>query len=1284
MMFWLLILCALLSPDPAHAAPVVAAITAIGTAISGALAPIMASKLGAFLVKTVASMVLSKLAQAMNRKSAPRAPGIQTDVTTSGGTTPQKFIVGRYATGGQLIAPPMSYGDPGHTPRAWLIYPIALSVVPGCTMQRVIIDDEYMTWAGSAGPSWGVPATGDMSGFVWVDYEDGSQTTAHPDLLANFASDPDRPWLADMVGPGTCYAVLRFKYNRERFNSLPSVRFEMLGIPLYDPRADSSVGGSGPQRWSNRATWTQSQNPAVIIYNIMRGIDVGAGMIWGGECAAEDLPLANWFAAMNECDLPVTRAAGGTEPQYRAGLEIALSDEPADVIEELMKCCSGSMVEIGGIWKIRVGAPALPSYYITDDDVVVSREQEFDQFPGIGGTVNGITATYPDPQSLWESHEAPPRYNPTWETADGGRRLVANLDLPACPYNGQVQRLMASLVADHRRFRAHKLALPPEALELEPLETIGWTSARYGYAAKTFEITALTDSLTTLIQGLSLRERDAGDYDWSPSDELPSDPAKTGVTLPAPRSVPGFAVTPDAILDATGTQRRPAILISWDPAQAIDARGILWEARVSGTLGPKLSGSSMSIEAGQLRITDGLLAGTDYEVRACLILDRPVIWTAWAAVTTFGVYISDPDFGPGGVSAWFEAAGLSVPRPVAVLPAAGPTRFVGELVVLTTDFKIYRWTGTDWTAHVPTSDLTGKVASSQLLIADLANLCENPGFELGTAGWGAVSGGPGFSVLTTNANSGTRCAARIWAAGLSADASYGNNLVFDVTPGRTYRVSGNVKRDAAGLCTSVGLRMSWLDASQAEISVSDVLLPQAGTSTAYIAAGSMVTAPAGAAYGRVELVIIGHSAGTFYFDDIYCYRANAGELIVDGTIFGNHVAANSLTAGLLAAGAVKAHNMEIDESLAISALDAGFSMGKASPADMDADGLYMGRAAKADGSTGFGFLMGRTGLSGRKEYIRHTSEGGLEIVNASFGMLQPFASAMQEATTSTTLTLPVGTKTINMTLVGGGAGGSVNPTTGHTQATAGGTTTVKLYDGATFTGIQWVAAGGAVVAPSGSTPTAGESSPYGTGGAPGSRSVYNPPGDETVAYTYYNGGAATGRGAGGGGGYNAGKGGRKGSIVSIADYDVSGLANPKLVVTIGAGGAGGIETASTMTNGGAGTGGLVRVVPFSSAVVPAGPVPFRRTFSQDFTRTANMGNAGWQQIFSGTYKPGIWTLFEKNGANMECNLIVDNISSMISAWNVQTITFIAERTPFVQSSSANQRSITALYWPLQV
>lgn len=595
-------------------------------------AAIGATAVGGFLTGTVLGRLLTTVAMSALQAALapkPRQPGIKTEGTLSGGTTPQRFILGRTATGGQLIAPPNSYGAAGKTPRAFLTYVIALSVVPGCTLERVIIDDDYVT-LGAPAASWGRPVTGDLANHAWVDFRDGTQVAAHADLLAAFGTDPDRPWLADMVGPGTAYAVTRFKYSRERFNGLPGVRFEMLGIPLYDPRADTTVGGSGPQRWDNPATWAQTENPVVMIYNILRGIDVGAGMIWGGECAAEDLPLANWFAGMNEADLPVDDGDEGTEPQYRAGLEVALDDEPAAVIEELLKAACAQMAEIGGIWKIRVGPPQLPTYFLTDEDVLISKDQEFDPFPSIGETFNGITASYPEPDSLWEAKEAPPRFAPTWEAEDGGRRLVADLQLPACPFGNQVQRLMTAYIADHRRFRNHRLALPPEAAVLEPLEAVAWTSARYGYTAKAFEVTALTDSLMTLHQGLSLRERDADDFEVGPY--LPAEPGQPGITRPVATSVPGWAVTP-AILTDGAQDRRPALQIAWDPEGCEDATGIQWEVRLSGGTDAILTGTHGAITAGFLRIAEGVLAGTAYEARARLIVDRPVNWTAWTAVT---------------------------------------------------------------------------------------------------------------------------------------------------------------------------------------------------------------------------------------------------------------------------------------------------------------------------------------------------------------------------------------------------------------------------------------------------------------------------------------------------------------------------------------------------------------------------------------------------------------------------------------------------------------------------
>ena len=207
------------------------------------------------------------------------------------------------------------------------------------------------------------------------------QTAASATLRAHYGDDHDRPWHADMIGVGIAYAVVTARFSPEVHRGVPKLLFELDGARLYDPRRDSSVGGSGPQRWSDPASWCgfgdpACENPVVQIYNIMLGLrdPVTAGPLWGGtDILQRDLPVASWFAAMNEYDAPMPADSGLEEPQYRSGIEIALEDdtEPADVIDELLKACQGQ-IEAAGAWVIRAGPPSAAVFAFSDDDVIVT------------------------------------------------------------------------------------------------------------------------------------------------------------------------------------------------------------------------------------------------------------------------------------------------------------------------------------------------------------------------------------------------------------------------------------------------------------------------------------------------------------------------------------------------------------------------------------------------------------------------------------------------------------------------------------------------------------------------------------------------------------------------------------------------------------------------------------------------------------------------------------------------------------------------------------------------
>ena len=231
--------------------PLVTAITGLVSAISSfAASPWLAG----FAGRVVLSLGFSALARALTPK--PKPPGITTETTQTGGTEAQAFILGRYATGGQLVAPPMTHGSAGKTPNAYLTYVIAVCDAPGATLSRLLIDGEVATIGSPAHPDYGLPLTfKGYTGWAWVKWYDGTQTVADPMLLAKYSAHPERPWQADMVGTGTAYAIVTFRFNREIFKSFPAVRFEVDGIPLYDPRQDPSVGGTGSQSWSNPATW---------------------------------------------------------------------------------------------------------------------------------------------------------------------------------------------------------------------------------------------------------------------------------------------------------------------------------------------------------------------------------------------------------------------------------------------------------------------------------------------------------------------------------------------------------------------------------------------------------------------------------------------------------------------------------------------------------------------------------------------------------------------------------------------------------------------------------------------------------------------------------------------------------------------------------------------------------------------------------------------------------------------------------------------------------------------
>lgn len=641
----------LFAAAPAYAGPLAALIPIVVGAV-----------MGTSLVALAVTVALTAAVSMLQKQKKQRPAGIMIEQTANGGTNPRTMIMGAYATAGSMAAPTMSHGSMKKTPNAYLVKVIALADMPINGLSRVIVNGEYvpLSSAGTSGQGQKYNFGGKYSGKGDVIFYDGNQTLANPFLTSNYSSYI-RPWTSSRVGKGVAYAIFQFAFDSELYKGEPDVRVEVYGMNLYDVRKDSTAGGSGSHRWGQPSTYEFTENPLVMVYNILRGIAMPDGSKYGGDASATDLPFSNWVAAMNACDALVDGA-----PRYRAGMEFSLDDEPADVIEEMLKAASTQIFERGGVYKVRVGEISMPVLFVTDDDWIITKDSELDPFPSIFTSKNTVRATFPHPEQLWQQHDAPAFTNQDYLDRDQGVELVADLSFPACPFPVQVQRNMLAWLKDDQRLVRHSGTLSHRAYALEPLDTIAWTSQRNGYINKWFEVGGITKDVQTLLVSPALREADPDDYDWSPSDELPDPVGDGGWDLPEAQSVEEFAVEPWSIKDDDSDARRPAIRCTWDIEGAIDAMAIRIEVRLFATGEAVTSATVANVGDGQLVISEGILPATTYEVRARYLVDRPTDWTIWWGVTTGNIKLGEKDF---DFDALVDALGPSVVIPQIMKPA---------------------------------------------------------------------------------------------------------------------------------------------------------------------------------------------------------------------------------------------------------------------------------------------------------------------------------------------------------------------------------------------------------------------------------------------------------------------------------------------------------------------------------------------------------------------------------------------------------------------------------------
>lgn len=531
-----------------------------------------------------ASWLLNKAIKALSPR--PRGGrGLGLELNTTGTAEPRRIIYGQQKVGGLHVIPGFCTGEDGK----YLHIVLAIAGHEVSDMTDVYLDQDVISDASiaaiSASDSSGAVGSGKYDGLAWIRRYLGTSTDAADYILTQAYPSA---FTSDFRGRGVAKIMLRLKYNKKVFASgLPNITVMTYGKKVYDPRLDSTNGGSGSHRYTDDTTWAYSTNNALCTRDFLVN-EVGFD-----NDEMDDTTVA---AAANVCDATVAIPTAATQKRYECNVTLFANTPWEDSLKTLVDSMFGRAVWRDGRWRLYAGAWDTPSsgLTITKADWVsptvvktsVDRDERW----------NAVRCFYVDPNRNWQYVECFPRTNTTYEADDGDERIWREIELPTCINEYQAQRIAELTLRLSRNQTRISGRLRPQFIQLATWDTITVTDDEYGWSSKTFRVLSMDNAPDGSVDVALVEDGSAGYTDLAEGEYTVPTTAPTidpGATFP---TVAGTLVaTPGAgridfawdegegALDGQ-TYRVLESVNSYDPSSASEVwRGLGFNATVAKT-----------------------------------------------------------------------------------------------------------------------------------------------------------------------------------------------------------------------------------------------------------------------------------------------------------------------------------------------------------------------------------------------------------------------------------------------------------------------------------------------------------------------------------------------------------------------------------------------------------------------------------------------------------------------------------------------------------------------------
>lgn len=576
---------------------------------------------------------------------------------------------------------------------------------------------------------------------VFVRFFRGEFDQAADPELVTHANPPER-WTENHRGRGVCYVSITQAYNEEwGLTGYPTVRFRVRGLRLYDPRFDSTVGGSGPQRWGQPATYAWSGNPAVQEYNFRRGIFIGSHRVLGMGVDASDLILPMFFAAANDCDDDVPRKDDAPEPRYRCHFQVYDNAQHAVALQTIRDSMAGYTLERAGQFGPIAGVPQQPiaELAFTDADALEGTKLEFSKYRTRSDIATAVHGRFCDPNQQFEEVSFPAREDEAKDAAFG-ERISREVDFTQVQSPSQAQRL-AEIYSRRSLLGFGRITLGAKWLAAQPGDWAPFTHSRHGEMAVVITGTTVhTDPNGEHSATITFEVIAASVFSWTTAGELAPPnwgaPGRPGEFTTFAGGMQAHGV----VLQGAGNLVRPGVRFTWSSIGDPSVDRVDFEIRKDGE--DETVQFSAEYPAGGIAVwTAGAQASTDYEYRHKLKTTprRSTPWSDWEAVSTpaahtvpkadevdaagiIGQIIADQladaavtaqKIAAEAIDATKIAAGLMLQGAGDVLP--DPSTYQDSDVFFHRgEGKLYRLVDGEWTATVPAVDIDGQFIADQI------------------------------------------------------------------------------------------------------------------------------------------------------------------------------------------------------------------------------------------------------------------------------------------------------------------------------------------------------------------------------------------------------------------------------------------------------------------------------------------------------------------------------------------------------------------------------------------